>query len=184
MAPAVSPPVNKTQEQSQQSCVRFAARTCDATKPSQKWHLMSGVKPGDGKPTTIRSSIPRNATCMQVENGAKISADYDSITNGAHGGCKSKLSGPDGCKSLPPLNGYNGTNACDYDQAFVFNANGTVALCKTTSNMPLRVMYEHILTACLRLQGTPGPCMTTRLRTCISACRSTRRTAALACQAA
>ena len=106
VAPGVSPPVNTTQERSQASCVRFEARTCDATKASQKWHLMSGVKPGDGKPTTIKSAIEHNATCMQVENGAKISVNYDSNTNGAHGGCKSKLSGPDGCKSLPPLDGY------------------------------------------------------------------------------
>ena len=36
--------------------------------------------------------------------------------------------GPDGCKALPAPNGFNGSNACDYDQAFVLNSNGTVAL--------------------------------------------------------
>ena len=143
MAPAISPPVNKSQEQSQQPCVRFAARTCDASKASQRWHLLSGVKPGDGKPTTIKSAIVRNATCMQVENGAKISVNYDSNTNGAHGGCKSKLSGPDGCKMLPAPNGYNGTNACDYDQAFVFNANGTVALWNTLAVHNNKLVYNH-----------------------------------------
>ena len=42
--------------------------------------------------------------------------DYDSNMNGAHGGCRSKLIRPDGCKSLPPLNGYNGSNSCDVSQ--------------------------------------------------------------------
>jgi hypothetical protein len=177
VAPAVSPPVNKTVEQTQHACVRFAARTCDATKASQKWQLMSGVKPGDGKPTTIKSAIPKNATCMQVENGAKISVNYDSNTNGAHGGCKSKLSGPDGCKVLPPADGanprhthdsifhhrfhetvrvfgfagYNGTNACDYDQAFVFNANGTIALWNTRSIHDNALVYNH---QCMQINPT------------------------------
>ena len=132
VVPALTAAVNESANNAYMAdlCVRFAALPCVAGKASQRWHLMSGVKPGDGKPTTIRSAIPRNATCIQVENGARISDDYDSITNGAKGGCKSELSGPDGCKTLPPADGYNGTNACDYDQAFVFNANGTVALCK------------------------------------------------------
>jgi hypothetical protein len=49
VAPAISPPVNKT-HQNQPPCVRFKARPCSATKLSQKWHLMSGVTAGDGKP--------------------------------------------------------------------------------------------------------------------------------------
>ena len=128
VAPAVSPPVNETHDVQQQSCVRFDARPCDPANDAQKWVLMSGVKPGDGKPTTIKSAIKQNATCIQAENGAKLSCNYDGNTNGAHGGCKSKLMGPDGCKALPVPNGFNGSNACDYDQAFVFNSNGTVAM--------------------------------------------------------
>ena len=48
------------------------------------------------------SSGAQNATCMQVENGAKISVNYDSNTNGAHGGCKSSkvhVSALGGCAS-------------------------------------------------------------------------------------
>ena len=163
VAPAVSPPVNKSQEQSQHSCVRFGVRTCDSAKASQKWKLLSGVKPGDGQPTTIKSAILHNATCMQVENGAKISVNYDSNTNGAHGGCKSKLSGPDGCKTLPPANGYNGTNACDYDQAFVFNANGTVALWNTLSVHDNKLVYNH---QCMQVNPTDG---SVAMSACVSA---------------
>jgi hypothetical protein len=182
VAPVVSPPVNKSQEQQQHSCVRFSARPCEGSD-AQKWHLMNGVSPGDGKPTTIKSAVKKNATCMQVNNGAKISVNLDANTNGAHGGCKSKLIGPDGCKSLPVPGGYNGQcfcnsffclffthmctrsrdrperlaaaltssratttgskNACDYDQAFVFNANGTVALWNTLTIHDNKMAYQH-----------------------------------------
>lgn len=142
VAPAVSPPVNETKT-NQAPCVRFQARACNATKASQRWTLLPGVKPGDGQPTTVKSAVKRNATCMQVENGAKISVNFDSNTNGAHGGCKSKLAGPDGCKSLPHANGFNGSNYCDYDQAFVFNANGTVALWNTRTIHDNEMTYTH-----------------------------------------
>ena len=157
VAPAVSPPVNTSEEQSQHPCVRFGARTCDSAKASQKWQLLSGVKPGDGQPTTIKSAILHNATCMQVENGGKISVDYVTNTNSAHGGCKSKLSGPDGCKSLPPANGYNGTNQCDYDQAFVFNPNGTVALWNTLAVHDNKLVYNHL---CMQINPHDGSVVT------------------------
>ena len=144
---------------------------CDPAKDAQKWSIMSGVKPGDGKPTTIKSAIKRNATCIQAENGAHLSCNFDGNTNGAHGGCKSKLMGPDGCKALPAPNGFNGSNACDYgasqrfarrsgvnlashatdqmlprvraDQAFVFNANGTVALWNMLSIHDNKMAFVH-----------------------------------------
>ena len=39
------------------------------------------------------------------------------------------------------LRRYNGTNYCDYDQTFVFNANGTVALWNTQTVHNSKMAY-------------------------------------------
>lgn len=135
--PVLSSPINKTQNQlDTEACIRFAALPCKDGKPSQRWILSPGAKPGDGKATTIKSAVPNNATCMQVNNngfGNKITVNILENTNGAHGGCASKAAGPDGCKPLPIKPFDPESNGCDYDQAFVFNANGTIALWNTRS---------------------------------------------------
>ena len=144
VSPPVSPPVNETQQQLENmGCVRFGVRPCSASKASQRWRLLEGVKPGDGQPTTIKSAIEHNATCMQNENGGKISVNFRGNTDGAYGGCKSKLIGPDGCKSLPTQL-FNGSNSCDYDQARQ-NPSPLLPCCLPVS--------QHSLRAC---SGSPG----------------------------
>ena len=127
VAPALSPPVNATENQMNTAgCVKFAARPCDASKLSQRWTLSPGVKPGDGKPTIVKSAIKNNASCWQANNGGfgtTLTCDYFLNTDGAHGGCPSKTAGPDGCKPLPttPYDPEDKTHQCAYDQAFQFS---------------------------------------------------------------
>jgi hypothetical protein len=159
VAPAVSPPVNATQNNlDTQTCVKFGVRPCDNSKNSQKWRLMSGVTPGDGKPTTIKSAVEYNATCMQAGNGgfgSGITVDYLSNVNGGHGGCPSQDMDADGCKPLPtqPYDPKNKSSTCRYDQAFVFNKNGTIALWNTRQSHDNVIAYMH---HCMQIADDKG----------------------------
>ena len=77
--------------------------------------------------------------------GSKLSVDFDTNTNGAHGGCQSETMGADGCKALPtaPYDPEDKATGCDYDQAFQINANGTVALWNTRSVHNNVIAYMH-----------------------------------------
>jgi hypothetical protein len=169
VAPAVSPPVNATQNQlDTQTCMQFGVRPCDKSKASQKWRLMSGVTPGDGRPTTIKSAVEYNATCMQANNGGfgnGITVDYLSNVDGGHGGCPSQDMDADGCKPLPtqPYDPNNKTSTCGYDQAFVFNPNGTIALWNTRSSHNNAIAYMH---HCMQIADEKG---TVELSECVVA---------------
>ena len=136
VAPPLSPPINATANAlNLLGCVRFAARSCDSAKQSQKWLMSSGVKPGDGQPTNVKSAIPQNASCWQANNGGfgnHISCDFDYNINGAHGGCEipgaSGKPGGDACRPLPNASaiesGATDGDYCAGSQAFRFNPNG------------------------------------------------------------
>ena len=181
--PALSPPVNKTAENAQlQSCIRFAARKCDAAKQSQRWLLTAaGVKPGDGNPTGVKSAILQNASCWQANNcgfGSRITCDKDYNTNGAHGGSPIPHS-DDGCKGLPPSDSTAAPapgsdpavaeDSCAHNQAFSFNSNGTIQLAVMHND---RGAYMH---HCLQIQpdstmGTDatGPIIEVGLSDCVA----------------
>lgn len=168
--PKLSPPVNDSANNLQlRACVRFAARLCNASKPSQRWILSAGVTPGDGRPTSVRSAVPRNASCWQANNcgyGSSLSCDVDRNTNGAHGG--SPIPGStDGCKALPNATS-NLTDHCAHNQAFVFNPNGTIALAMQSTD---RGQYMH---HCVQVVDTatgggsdPDPVLQVGLSDCV-----------------
>merc|ERR1711920_487359 len=144
-----SPPINLTQEHLDTvPCIRFKARPCDASKDSQKFKLLPGVKPGDGQPTTVKSAIKHNASCWQARNGGfgnGITCDKFYNENGAKGGRPSKEMDADGCKPVPtlPYDPHNQSMSCMYDQAFVFNPNGTIALANTITVRDNKIAYIH-----------------------------------------
>ena len=188
VAPALSPPVNKTANDAHRtSCVRFAARRCDAARQSQKWLLSPGVEPGDGQPTNVKSAIERNATCWQAQNGGfgtKISCDFDNNVNGAHGGCT--IPGPagkpggDACRPLPNASALQSMGAsCEGSQAFRFNKNGTIALALTRSNKDNNG-NTHYLHHCLQVLDKfdptdSDPVLTVGLADCAAAASTAQK---------
>ena len=95
-------------------------------KPSQRWILAPGVTPGDAdaKPTFVKSAVKLNASCWQANNcgfGSSITCDANTNNNYV------PVKYVDGCKPLPSANN-NTKDTCAHNQAFQFNANGTIAL--------------------------------------------------------
>ena len=138
VVPALSPPVNETANNlAKVGCVKFAARACDKSKPSQRWHLSPGVKAGDGKPTGMRSAVPRNASCVQASNcgvGTKLTCDFFLNSEASSGGSAQGLDA-NGCKPLVNVT----EDSCGFNQGFTFNKNGTIALAsrKGLKGLPL-----------------------------------------------
>ena len=168
VAPPVSPPVNLTAEKEfLKPCVRFAARKCDPSKPSQKW-ILSDATPG--KPTNVRSEIANNGSCWQANNcgyGTRLGCDALTNINGAHGGSTippSSLTSP-GCKALPSL-ANNKTDHCNRNQAFQFNANGTISLAAMTND---RGAYMHHCLSIVPAQQNNGQVGAVGLAECVNA---------------
>ena len=98
------------------TCIRFASLPCVAGKPSQKWFLGSGVTPGDGKLTAVRSAVPTNSTMFSCWK-PRFSFVKKKNSCQLH---SSTVDCSDGCLPL------RSPTPCSKSSGWVFHANGTI----------------------------------------------------------
>ena len=103
------------------SCIRFGIQPCVVGKKSQQWLLSAGVKPGDGKYTTVQSA---DATGSGGRDGGSCMATQVAPLKKS---CNANNHGTVDCvQDCKPLPSPGTTDPCALYQAWQFFANGTI----------------------------------------------------------
>jgi hypothetical protein len=142
IAPALSPPAPEAIPGGK--CIRFASLPCVAGKPSQKWFLDDGVKPGDGKLTAVRSGITTNSSTFSCWK-----PQFNFVKN--KNTCQLHSSEIDCSTGCSPI---SSSTQCSKSNGWSFNANGTITNGET--NTVGNGNSTHEVTLCLTKGDTHG----------------------------